>query len=81
MRRSLWSLALVILALGGLAMVGGTAIGGPAGPLAAMSGVLMTLCALYLIAGLALRDRVRRHSTPATPPAAESSQLGGVRIF
>jgi hypothetical protein len=81
MRRSLWSLALVILALGGLAMVGGTAIGGPAGPLTAMSGVLMTLCALYLIAGLALRDRVRSHTTAATPPAAGTSQLGGVRIF
>lgn len=80
MGRSLWSLALVILALGGLGMVGGTAIGGAAGPLTAMSGVLMTLCALYLIAGLALRDRIRRHTTAAAPPV-ETSQFGGVRIF
>lgn len=81
MRRSLWSLALVVLALGGLAMVGGTAIGGQAGPLTALSGVLLTLCALYLIAGLSIRDRLRRRSAPQAHLPTETTPLGGFRVF
>ena len=61
-------------------MVGGTAIGGQAGPIAAAYGVLFSLCALYMIAGLALRDRVRRRSmSGGTTP--EPRHLGSLRIF
>lgn len=60
MRQSLWSISVFGLAVGGLAVVGGTAIGGEIGPLAAGYGVLVTLAALYALAGLAIRERVWR---------------------
>jgi hypothetical protein len=81
MKRSLWSLAVVVLALGGLAMVGGTAIGGQAGAVGTAYGLLFALCALYMIAGLALRDRVRRRLGSTESTSAETRQLGGLRIF
>lgn len=68
-----------MLALGGLAMVGGTAIGGQAGPFTAVYGVLLTACAFYLIAVLALRDRSRRESSSSG--VTETRHLGGLRIF
>ncbi|HUF06072.1 MAG TPA: hypothetical protein VMP86_01655 [Candidatus Binatia bacterium] len=48
------------LAVGALAVVGGTALGGEIGPLAAGYGLLATLAALYALAGLAIRERVWR---------------------
>jgi hypothetical protein len=67
--------------MGGLAMVGGTAVGGQAGPIAAAYGVLFTLCALYMIAGLTLRDRVRRRSSSSEATTTETRHLGSLRIF
>ncbi len=81
MKGSLWSLAVAVLVLGGLAMVGGTAVGGQAGAIGAAYGMLFALCALYMVAGLALRDRVRRRSRSTDTTAAETRQLGGLRIF
>jgi hypothetical protein len=81
MRQSLWSAALAGLGLGSLAMVGGTAIGGEIAPLAVGYGLVVTLAALYLIAGLAIRERVwRRIGRPATPPPT-IDRLAGRRVF
>jgi hypothetical protein len=57
----MWAMAVAGLALGNVAMVGGSAIGGEFGPLAVGYGLLVTLAALYLVVGLAIRDRVWRH--------------------
>ncbi|HEX7171558.1 MAG TPA: hypothetical protein VF365_03000 [Candidatus Limnocylindria bacterium] len=81
MRQSLWSVALAGLGLGSLSMVGGTAIGGDIGPLATGYGLLVIFAALYMIAGLAIRERVwRRVSRPnaATPTV---DRLAGRRVF
>lgn len=62
-------------------MVGGTAIGGEIAPLAVGYGLLVVLAALYLVAGLAIRERVwRRIGRPvsATPPI---DRLAGRRVF
>jgi len=80
MRRSLWSLAFVVLAFGALAMVGSTAIVGQSAPFG-LYGTLLTLCGLYLLAGLAIRERatkrLRGHDAPATPV----DRLAGRRVF
>jgi hypothetical protein len=83
MRRVLWSVALAGVGFGSLAMVGGTAIGDGVGALAAGYGVLLVLAALYLIVGLAIRDRmVRRSAAQRAPEAAHSiDRLAGHRVF
>jgi hypothetical protein len=82
MARSLWSLAVAGLGFGSLAMVGGTAIGGELGPLAVGYGVLVLLAALYLVVGLAIRDRVwRRLSAPHTVQRMPVDRLAGRRVF
>ena len=79
MRRSLWSFAIVGLALGSLAMVGGTAIGGDLGPLAVGYGHLVAVAALYMVAGLAIRERVWRRTTQPLP--THTDRLAGRRVF
>jgi hypothetical protein len=83
MRRIMWSTALAGLAFGCLSMVGGTAIGDGVGALAAGYGVLVVLAALYMIVGLAIRDRIgRRSPTHRAPEAAPSiDRLAGHRVF
>ncbi|MDQ2688876.1 MAG: hypothetical protein M3Y29_01190 [Chloroflexota bacterium] len=81
MRQSLWSMAIVGLALGSLAMVGGTAIGGELGPLAIGYGLLVALSALWLVAGLAIRERVWRRLARPMPTAAQPDRLAGRRVF
>ena len=83
MQRILWSIALAGLAFGSLTMVGGTAIGDGVGALAAGYGVLVVLSALYMIAGMAIRDRVgRRSAARRTTDAAPSiDRLAGHRVF
>ena len=39
-------------------MVGGTVVGGEFGPMVVGYGLLTALCALYLVAGLAIRERI-----------------------
>jgi hypothetical protein len=81
MAHTLWSFAIAGLGIGSLAMVGGTAIGGEIGPLAVGYGLLVALAALYLVAGLAIRERVwRRVSTP-TIEAPNPDRLAGRRVF
>lgn len=80
MRNRMWSAAIGGLGLGTLGMVGGTLAGGNLGPLVVGYGLLMALAALYLVAGLALRERVwRRLSVRAELPSAE--RLAGRRVF
>ena len=81
MRQSLWSVALAGLGFGSLAMVGGTAIGGDVGPLAIGYGFLVVLAALYLIAGLAIRERVWRHFGRSAAPTPAIDRLAGRRVF
>ncbi len=81
MRRSLWSVAVAVLAFGALALVGGTAIGGDLAPVS-VYGTLLTLCGLYMVAGLAIRDRTwKRQERPQAPPEAATDRLAGRRIF
>ena len=81
MRRSLWSFAIFGLALGSLAMVGGTVIGGELGPLAAGYGVLVAITAIYLVAGLAIRERVWRRVSRPMPTPTHTDRLAGRRVF
>ena len=81
MRQSLWSVALAGLAFGSLSMVGGTAIGGEIGPLAIGYGLLVVLAALYLLAGLAIRQRVWHRVNRPEPPSPPIDRLAGRRVF
>jgi hypothetical protein len=74
--------ALAALALGSVAIAGGTAIGGELGPMAAGYGFLIALSALYLAAGLAIRERAwRKLSTSSLRPRPEADRLAGRRVF
>jgi len=74
-------MALAGLALGSLAMVGGTAVGGELGPLAIGYGFLVALSALYLFVGLALRERAWRRGMRPMPTTARPDRLAGRRVF
>jgi hypothetical protein len=81
MRQSLWSVALAGLGFGSLSMVGGTAIGGEVAPLAVGYGLLVVLAALYLVAGLAIRERVWRRIRRPQAPSPAVDRLAGRRVF
>lgn len=81
MRHTLWSLALAGLGFGSLAMVGGTAIGGDVGPLAVGYGLLVVVAALYMVAGLAIRERVWQRFTRADRQMPTVGRLAGRRVF
>ena len=74
-------MAIAGLALGSLAMVGGTAIGGELGPLAIGYGLLVALSALYLFVGLAIRERIWRRAAHPMPSRAQPDRLAGRRVF
>jgi 4-hydroxybenzoate polyprenyltransferase len=80
MRQSLWSLGVLGLVIGTLGMVGGTAVGGTIGPLAAAYGLLLTTAALWLVAGLAIRERVAKRRA-ATLRLPDATRLAGRRVF
>jgi len=79
----LWSIAGAGLGFGSLAIVGGTAIGDGVGPLAVGYGILVVLAAVYLIAGLAVRDRIGRPSASRhdADPTPSIDRLAGHRVF
>jgi 4-hydroxybenzoate polyprenyltransferase len=81
MRHALWPVALAGLGLGSLAMVGGTAIGGEIAPLAVGYGLLVALAALYMAAGLAIRDRTWRRIGRPGAHAPTVNRLAGRRVF
>lgn len=81
MRHALWSTGIAALGLGSLAIVGGTAIGGSVGPLAVGYGLLVALASLYLVAGLAIRERVWRRLTASSIGRPHADRLAGRRVF
>ncbi len=81
MRHTLWSMAIAGLGLGSLAMVAGTAIGGEIGPLAVGYGLLVALSALYLVTGLAIRERVWRRLSAPSIGRPHADRLAGRRVF
>ena len=81
MRHGFFPFAVAGLALGSVAMVGGTAIGGQIGPLATGYGMLVALSALYLFAGLLIRDRARRRLTMSSTNRPVPDRLAGRRVF
>ena len=81
MRHTLWSLALAGLGFGSLAMVGGTAIGGDLGPLAVGYGLLIVIAALYMVAGMAIRDRVWQRLVSTERQMPNADRLAGRRVF
>lgn len=74
-------MAIAGLGLGSLGMLGGTAIGGDLGPLVVGYGLLVALAALYLVAGLAVRDRVWRRISAPTINRPHADRLAGRRVF
>ncbi len=81
MHNRLWSMAIVGLGFGSLGMVGGTAVGGELGPLAVGYGLLIALAGLYMVAGLAIRERVWRRFTQDTTNRPSPDRLAGRRVF
>ncbi|MDQ3690283.1 MAG: hypothetical protein M3406_09675 [Chloroflexota bacterium] len=81
MHHRLWSAAIAGLGLGSLAMVSGTAIGGELGPLTTGYGLLIALAALYLVAGLAIRERVWRRVSAPSLGQPHADRLAGRRVF
>ena len=80
-RQSMWSMAIAGLALGSLGMVGGTAVGGQIGPMIIGYGLLIALSALYLVAGLVVRDRVWRRVARTVDASRHADRLAGRRVF
>jgi sulfite exporter TauE/SafE len=82
MRRGrMWSAAVAGLALGSLGMVGGTVVGGELGPMAVGYGLLIALSALYLAAGLTIRERAWQRLARHDGTAAHPDRLAGRRVF
>ena len=82
MRSRFFSFGLAGLALGSLAMIGSTAIGSELGPLLAGYGLLVALSALYLVAGLAVRDRAAgRKLATSDLESPKTDRLAGRRVF
>jgi hypothetical protein len=80
MRNRMWSFGVAGLALGTFSMVGGTVVGGELGPMAVGYGLLIALCALYLVAGLLVRERVGQR-VARLERASRIDRLAGRRVF
>ena len=74
-------MAVAGLALGSLGMVGGTVVGGELGPMAVGYSLLIALSALYLVAGLAIRERTWQRLARDESTAAHPDRLAGRRVF
>ena len=82
MRRSkFWPMALAGLSLGTLGMIGGTTVGGELRPMIVGYGLLIALAALYLVAGLAIRERVWQRMSQPTADRPRPERLVGRRVF
>ena len=81
MRHTLWSLAAGALGLSALAIVGGTAVGGEVGPMAIGYGLFVALGALYLVAALAIRERVWQRLAGKRVDGPAADRLVGRRVF
>ena len=81
MRQSSWSIPVAALALGGLTAIGGTTVGGDIGVDAAASGVLALTASLYVMAALAIRQRVWRRLAVGARPGPQVSRVASRRVF
>ncbi len=77
----MWSMAIAGLALGSLGMVGGTTLGDQLGPMIIGYSLLIALSALYLVAGLAVRDRVWHRVSRTVDASRHADRLAGRRVF
>jgi hypothetical protein len=80
-RSRFWSVAVAGLAFGSLGMVGGTVVGGEFGPMVVGYSLLVAVSALYLVAGLAIRERVWRRLARPERLTAQPDRLAGRRVF
>ena len=74
-------MAVAGLALGSLGMVGGTVVGGELGPMAVGYSMLIALSAIYLVAALAIRERVWQRLSRPESTSAHPHRLAGRRVF
>lgn len=81
MRQSVWSVTLVGLGLGALAMVGSTATGGAFGPLTIGYGLLVAFSTICLIISLATRQPVRKSLAQRVPVPTQTDRVAGLRVF
>jgi hypothetical protein len=80
MARSIWRIPMFGLVLASLGLVGGTAVGGELGPLAAGYGGLIAFTAAYAFIGLAIRERAWRRLARIRGAAA-LREVAGHRLF
>jgi integral membrane sensor domain MASE1 len=81
MAHRLWSIGIAGLALGSLAMVGGTVVGGDLGPLAVGYGILAVLSAAWLLGGMLIRERPWRRVSRPLRETTKIESLAGRRVF
>lgn len=79
--RGLWSVAVAGLAFGAVSVFGGSAAGGGIGSLVVGYGMLVVLASLYMLAGLAIRDRVWRRLHRPALERVQPTDLAGRRVF
>jgi hypothetical protein len=79
--RGLWIIGFVALAFGAVSVFGGAAAGSGLGSLVVGYGMLVLLASLYMLAGLAIRDRVWRRMQRPTVESVQPVDLAGRRVF
>jgi 4-hydroxybenzoate polyprenyltransferase len=79
--RGLWAVGVGGLAFGTVAVLGGSAAGGSFGSLVLGYGMLVALASLYMLAGLAIRDRVWRRMRRPAVERIQPVDLAGRRVF
>jgi len=79
--RGLWTVGFAGLAFGVVSMFGGTAAGSGIGNLVVGYGVLVVLASLYMLAGLAIRDRVWHRMRRPAVEQVQPVDLAGRRVF
>lgn len=79
--RGFWIIGFAGLTLGVVSMFGGTAAGNGIGNLVAGYGMLVVLASLYMLAGLAIRDRAWRRMRRPAVERVQPVDLAGRRVF
>lgn len=79
--RGLWTVAFAGLAFGAVSTLGGTVSGDGFGRLAVGYGLLVALASLYMLVGLAIRDRAGRRTRRPAPKTLRPTDLAGRRVF
>ena len=79
--RGLWIIGFVALAFGAVSMFGGATAGTGIGSLVLGYGMLVSLASLYMLAGLAIRDRIWRRVQRPTVDSVQPVDLAGRRVF